>query len=316
MIRPTAAALAAALLAAPAAALEPLTTPEDLLAMLERDDLAILDIRSRLEVDPEVKGLPDRLNFAKGHIPGAVHADYTTAGWRAERERIEGMLPDPEAVQALARRLGVDAGDTVVIYTGGTSPQAIDIGAATRVYWTFKALGHDAVTILDGGFDAWTAAGLPVSTEAIAPQPGDFTADLRPDMIVDGAQVELAIRDGVPLIDARPEAQFRGTEQSGAAKNPGTIETATNVPAMSVLGEGGVGFASAEDLRARFSAAGVPEEGEAYAFCNTGHWASVTWFAASELMGRDVKLYDGSIYDWTQVRDGRTVIGRLPGEDG
>jgi thiosulfate/3-mercaptopyruvate sulfurtransferase len=307
---------ALALVAAPVFAAGPLTTPEELNAMLGDENLAILDVRSMAEVDTEkFKTLPDHRDYAKGHIPGAVDANYQVSGWRDQMGRIQAMLPDPETMEGIIQALGVDNDDTVVIYTGGTSPKAIDLGSATRVYWTFKALGHDDVTILDGGFDGWVDAGYALSTEAVTPEKGDFEADLQIDMLVDGAMVELAARNGIELIDGRPTNQFLGQAQSGSAKNPGTIPGATSVASPDLVAEGGRHFKSVDELEAMFTKAGIEDGEEGYAFCNTGHFASVAWFAGSELLGRDVKLYDGSMYDWTFVRDGATVIGKLPEEE-
>lgn len=312
----TTAAVAIAALSATAATAAPLTTPEELNAMLADGDLAIIDIRSRVELDAKVKELPAELDYAQGHIPGAVKADYRSAGWRGSVGQEKYVLPQPAAIQALIRGLGVDAEDTVVIVAGGTSPKALDLGAATRVYWTFKALGHEDVTILDGGYDAWVAAGLPVSTEAVAPEPGNFTADPQAAMLKTGANVELAIQDAVEVIDARPTAQFTGQAKPGSSKNPGTIPTAMSVPAGSVVAADGKGFADREKLAAMFDAAGLTEGEEGIAFCNTGHYATVTWFAASEILGRDVEVYDGSMFDWTFLRNGPTVVGTVPGTDG
>lgn len=315
-LKTTVAVAALAAFAAPAFAAGPLTSPEELKAMLGDENVAVLDIRSRVEVDAKVKETPANRDFAQGHIPGAVHSDYTKAGWRGEVAQVKAVLPDPAQLEAMIRDLGIDNGDTVVIVAGGASPKALDLGAATRVYWTFKALGHDAVTILDGGHDAWVAAGYEVTTEAATPQKGDFEAELQADMIVDGAMVELAQKNAIELIDARPTNQFLGQAQSSWAKNPGTIETSVNIAAPAVLAEGGKGFRSVDELKAMAAAAGIEPGEESYAFCNTGHHATVTWFAMSELLGQDVKVYDGSIYDWTYVRDGRTVIGTLPEQDG
>jgi thiosulfate/3-mercaptopyruvate sulfurtransferase len=73
-----------------------------------------------------------------------------------------------------------------------------------------------------------------------------------------------------------------------------------------------MGFKSTDDLMALFTKVGVEPGEEIYSFCYTGHQASVVWFVASELLGMDIKLYDGSMYDWTQVYKGPTVIGKNP----
>lgn len=303
--------LATAFLATPAMALDPLSTPEDLMAM-DATKVAIIDIRSPIGADMK-KGLPESRDFSKGHIPGAVHAHYGTFGWRADMGENKAVLPAPDQLEAKIRKLGVDKDDTVVIVSAGDGKnRALEIGSATRVYWTFKALGHDAVTILDGGYSGWVAGGHDVSTDAVSPESGNFTADLQTDMLISGAMVEIAQSSPVQLMDSRPVAQFTAQSQSGFAKNPGTIQTSFNVVAASLVPKEGSYFMDADSMRSDFEKAGFVTGAPAYSFCNSGHWASVTWFAASELMGEDVELYDGSMHDWTYVRNMRTVVGKLP----
>ena len=122
---------------------EPLVDAGWVAANIGKDDVVVLDIR------PEPKEV-SAAGFEDGHIPGAVHADYSTAGWRVERDGTVGMLPDTGDLEALIGGLGIDNDDHVVIVHPGESSS--DFGSATRVYWTFKVLGHDDVSILDGGY--------------------------------------------------------------------------------------------------------------------------------------------------------------------
>lgn len=296
---------ALALFAAPAFAADPLIAPADLQGMLGNENVVVIDVRSDLESATNE-------DYGKGHIPGAVYANYKSAGWRGDRGPIHYMLPEEDVIEALIQSLGVDNDDQVVIYGAGVSPKALDLGATTRVFWTFKALGHDNVSILDGGWNAWTQAGYDVSADAVTPEKGDFTANFNPAYFATGDMVAAAIENDVELVDSRPAAQFMADAQPGYARNPGTIATAVNVPAPSVVGEGGVGFKPLDQIEAQLAKVGIADGESVYSFCNTGHHASVVWFAATQLLGKDFALYDGSIYDWTQVRMGPTVIGKNP----
>ena len=114
----------------------------------KRDDEKVVVIDLRNEID---KGGFEE--FVKGHIPGSIHSDYLKAGWRVERDGVVGLLPEAEQFQSLARRLGVSDNTHVVLVPAGVSSS--DFGSAARAYWTFKVFGHDAVSILDGGFAEW-----------------------------------------------------------------------------------------------------------------------------------------------------------------
>jgi len=136
-------AVATALAAqAASASVPPLVDTDWLADRLQDDNLAIVDVRSPIDNGDEVA-------FSDGHVPGAADAGYADTAWRAERDGVIGQLPPIESLEGLIGTLGVDNADTVVVVPAGTGPT--DFGSAARVYWTFKALGHDAVTILNGG---------------------------------------------------------------------------------------------------------------------------------------------------------------------
>lgn len=132
----------------------PLVDSAWLKANLGKASLRIVDVRT----DADGGGAE---GFAKGHVPGAVMADYGKAGWRATINGVAGQLPPTSDVERLIGSLGITNGDHVVVVPAGQN--STDFGNATRVYWTFKVMGHDAVSILDGGWRGWTAdAGNPV----------------------------------------------------------------------------------------------------------------------------------------------------------
>jgi len=181
------------------------------------------------------------------------------------------------------------------------------MGIGTRVYWTFKVLGHDEVSILNGGFAAYTAEkkdGNPVNPldkGAAAPTAKTFTANLRQDMLVTMDEVKKAKESGIILVDARTADQYLGINRHGKSTASGTIPGAINLPQTWATENGGGKFRSADAMRKLYAAAGVDPSAPQIAFCNTGHWASMDWFVSSELLGnKSAKMYDGSMTQWTQ----------------
>ena len=165
-------------------------------ANLGRPNIVLLDVRSPRPAGP--------------FIPEAVHSDYAKDGWRATINGLPGFLPPAPALEALIGGLGIGNDDHVVIVSSGEN--APDMGNATRVYWTFKVLGHDAVSVLDGGMAAWTAD--PANAVALEPavRPAKiFTAAPRPQLRATLTEVEGAVRAGdTPLVDSRSAEQFAG----------------------------------------------------------------------------------------------------------
>ncbi len=108
---------------------------------------------------------------------------------------------------------------------------ATDFGSAARVYWTLKVAGHEAVSILDGGFAAWTAQGYPVETGVNPPSPKIFTVTLNERLLAVDGEVEAVSRSGqgATLLDAGPAGFFAGKVKAPAAKAYGHIPGALNL---------------------------------------------------------------------------------------
>jgi thiosulfate/3-mercaptopyruvate sulfurtransferase len=274
----------------------PLVSTAWLAAHRADPDLVILDVRSALDGGGAEA-------FVRAHIPGAVHSDYDKAGWRVTRNGVPFMVPTVAELEKLIGELGIDEDNRVVVAPAGV--HVTDFGAAARVYWTLKLVGLKQVSILDGGFAAWTAAALPVEAGQQPPSPKIFTATIDRRLVATPAEVEHAQQAAsATLIDARSPALFSGREKPPAALAYGHIPGAINLDNAAFYDDKTNRLRPAAELAA--SAARVPK-GPAIAYCNTGHWAATDWFVLSELLGRtDTRIYDGSIIEWTS-NPGRPV---------
>lgn len=248
--------------------------------------LVVLDVRSAIDGGGAEA-------YAKAHIPGAVHSDYDKGGWRVTRNGVPFMLPNKAALEKLIGETGIDEDTHVVVVPAGVSATAF--GAAARVYWTLKVAGHPAVSILDGGFAAWQAAAYPVESGRSAPSPRIFTAQLDERLLAEVEAVERNER--ATLVDARPASYFAGKEKAPAAKAYGHIPGAINLDSATFYDP--VTNRLRPKAQLEKIAASLPA-GPVVAYCNTGHWAATDWFVLSVVLGRpDVRLYDGSMVEWT-----------------
>ena len=272
--------------AAAAEAVEPLVAAQWLNDHRSDPAIVVLDVRSAIDGGGAEA-------YAKAHIPGAVHSDYDKAGWRVTRNGVPFMLPARAALEKLIGETGIDEDSHVIVVPAGVS--ATDFGAAARVYWTLKVAGHPAVSILDGGFAAWQAASYPVESGKSAPTPTIFSAKLDERLL---AEVEAVERNTeATLVDARPASYFEGKEKAPAAKAYGHIPGAVNLDSASFYDPATNRLRPKAQL-ARIAASLPP--GPVVAYCNTGHWAATDWFVLSAVLGRpDVRLYDGSMVEWT-----------------
>lgn len=279
-------------LARPAGAADPLVSVDWVKANLEKPGIVYIDFAPPAD-------------YLRGHIPGAVNSNYAKDGWREERasDKVPDMLPVKlDGLGEMIGKLGIDNGTHVVLVPAGMS--STDMGVGTRVYWTFKVLGHDNVSLLDGGMAAWTKDKKnPLQTGAPRIEPKTFKIAVRKDMIVTMDDVKKAKAAGVLLVDNRPEDQYVGINRHPKATQSGTIEGAKNLPNGWLTVNGMGEFRDRSQLDQLYKVASVPTSGDQINFCNTGHWASVGWFVSSEIMGnKQAKVYDGSMVEYTMLK--------------
>ena len=285
--------LTASLMASAAYAAEPLVDNAWLKSNLNDENLVIVDVRSKID-----KSTID--TYKASHIPGAVYSNYLEDGWRTkDANGTPGQLPEPAQLEALFEKLGISNTSHVIIIPAGKT--ALDMGSATRAYWTLKVSGHDEVSILDGGFAGWAAdASNPVETGVNQPKPGEFTVTLRSELIASKEDVKAATQNKISLVDNRPTNQFSGSKKHKLSARFGTIPGAVNIPEGTLTENGGGSFRNANVLKSLYGATGTDVNKDEINFCNTGHWASLGWFVSHELVGnKKAKLYDGSMVEWT-----------------
>ena len=275
----------------------PLVSASWLLEHLADGELLVVDTRFAL-------GKPDagRTAFEAGHLPGAVFADLErdlTAPVRADRDGGRHPIPPVEHLEALFSRLGVSRQHHVVAYD---DPSAGTGFYAAHLWWLLRYLGHDNVSVLDGGLPAWLAAGGELETAVRTPQPTTFRSTVRPEMIVEAAGVS-ARPGSTGLVDSRAPERYRG-EVEPLDWKAGHIPGAININWSDGLQEGR--WTPAEEQQDRFPAADAT-----IVYCGSGVSAAAN-LLAMELAGvENVKLYPGSWSDW--ISDpGRPIETSLP----
>lgn len=262
-------------------------------------------VKNRLE-DSSVVLIDLRVaeDYVDGHIPGAVNATYGKFGWREEVDGIIGQLPPLETINEKIGSLGIDSSKHVVVIPYGDNSS--DVGSATRVYWTFKVLGHDNVSLLDGGQKSWR--GQPryelESGEGPSIVPASFSGSVDQKLLIDTEQLVAKVESGAVLpIDARPDSQWYGDEKHPKARISGAIPNAQRLPQADLVDPTtGKFYTTGAILEVAEGYGWEPDGSKALvSYCNTGHWASLAWFALSEIANvPNVALYDGSMVAWTQ----------------
>lgn len=253
---------------------------------LDRPDTIVVDCRFQLTA-------PDlgRQQYLESHLPGAYYLDLDR-DLSAPIERHGGRhpLPNPDILAEKLASLGVISGESHVIAYDDSR-----FAFASRLWWLLRYLGHDRVSLLDGGWKGWLAAGYPVSAEPAAPAPGRFIPAPRPEWTVSIGDVKN--RPAPPasvLIDSREGDRYRG-EREPIDPIAGHIEGAVNYPWVEVTDERG--FIWPADFHQRRWRE-IGRDGGAIVYCGSGVTACVNLLSLA-LAGYDnVKLYAGGWSDW------------------
>ena len=255
-----------------------LVTPAWLAEHLKDPDVVVLNISSSIR--------PYKL----GHVPGARFLWYNS--YSSATQELSAELVPPDRLDTLLEGLGI-SNNTHIILCGVQG----NVSFVARAYVTLEYLGLAGHTsILDGGFEAWKAAGNPVSKETPTFKRGSLKLNLKPDAVITADFVKSHLNtDGVSILDARAPNFYNGI--GGGFPRPGRIPGAKNVY-FSTLYDSTDRFLPLDSLRAKFAAAGIKPDDEVITYCHVGQTASSAYVAA-KLLGHRVHLYDGSFEDWS-----------------
>ena len=251
--------------------------------------------------DPAVRHIEsneDTLLYAAGHIPGAVHVDWTSD----LNDQIRRDYITREGFEGLMSRIGATPETTVVFYGDKNN------WWACYAFWVFQLFGHKNARVMDGGRVKWEKEGRPLTREVPSYPRTQYTASDRSD------KAERAFRDDVlahmqakgQLVDVRSPEEYAGTRMhmpdypNEGALRGGHIPGARSIPwARAINPEDGT-FKTAAELRKIYvDEKGLTPDEPTVTYCRIGERSSHTWFALKYLLGfPDVRNYDGSWTEW------------------
>jgi thiosulfate/3-mercaptopyruvate sulfurtransferase len=258
-------------------------SPQDLAPLLEADAASrplLLDLRP-----PEA--------YAAGHIPSAIHLDL----WG-----VSLIDTDPAPLNAFMWMIehvlavhGVEASTPVVVYDEQSGVRA------ARAFWFLEYFGHPSVRLLDGGFNAWAASGLPVTRDASPPPKSEWTGGRDERTLATWKNVKNAIgsRDAV-IVDTRTDAEHEGSLVR--ARRGGAVPGAVHIEWTRNLAESGE-FKPASDLKKMYTDAGVTPDREVITYCQGGYRAANSYLALRLLGYPRVRMYIGSWKEWGDRED-------------
>ncbi|MCK6545959.1 sulfurtransferase [Myxococcota bacterium] len=280
---------------------------------------------SRADVDAPVVvhvgwGGPERA-YDLGHIPGAIHVDtdLVEADERCIPRRFWRLLPGPELVGVLGQ-LGITERSSVVVYGAQTA-------AAARFAWALGYAGVREIGLLDGGLDAWIAAGGAVERVRRALAPQDFGAPTiaRPELVITHDEVRARLDDpSLVLADVRAWDEYVGARTGysyvhARGRLPGARYAwgGPDVHTLEHYHEPDGTLRDPEVIRALWAKSGITPDREVAFYCGTGWRASVAFLFACWLGYERPRLFDGGWLAWTEGRsDPNDPIERGAPDDG
>jgi thiosulfate/3-mercaptopyruvate sulfurtransferase len=246
-----------------------------------------------LDVKPQLLDLRPPEAYAAGHIPSAIHIDL----WG-----VSLIDTDPAPLKAFMWMIehvlavhGVDASTPVVVYDEHSGVRA------ARAFWFLEYFGHPSVRLLDGGFNAWVAAGLPVTQEVAPPPKSEWTGGRNERTLATWKDVKNAIgsKDAV-IVDTRTDAEHEGSMVR--ARRGGAVPGAVHIEWTRNLGESGE-FKPASELKTMYTDAGVTPDREVITYCQGGYRAANSYLALRLLGYPRVRMYIGSWKEWGDRED-------------
>ena len=232
-------------------------------------------------------GRDAKAEFTERHIAGARFFEIDEIA--DKNTDLPHMLPPADEFAAKVGALGIGDDDLVVVYdTIGTT-------GAARIWWTFRAMGHTRVSVLDGGMPKWLAEGRAITADVATVTPKKRSAR-RHAALVRSREDMLANIDSKAeqVVDARSAGRFNASEpEPRAGMRGGHIPNSMNVPFPAVIREDRT-FKTQDEIRAIFAGAGVNLEAPITTTCGSGVTASTLALALFQAGVEDVAVYDGS----------------------
>jgi thiosulfate/3-mercaptopyruvate sulfurtransferase len=245
-----------------------------------------------------VESNEDTLLYASGHVPGAVHVD-----WTADlNDQIRREYIDNKRFDALMSRIGATPKTTVVFYGDKNN------WWACYAFWVFQLFGHSNARIMDGGRLKWTKEGRAVSKDVPSYPATKYRSKPRADKAVRAFRPEVLahLKAKGQLVDVRSPEEYAGTRMhmpdypNEGALRGGHIPTAKSIPWAKAINPDDGTFRPADELKKLYAIDNkLKADKPTIAYCRIGERSSHTWFALKYLLGfKNVRNYDGSWTEW------------------
>ncbi len=234
------------------------------------------------------------------HIKCSQYTNFYKGKWRVNKKNVPMYLPEPEFLINILKKMGISNADHVILYPKKNT-DIYAMAETAAIYFTFKYLGHEKISILDGGypnfkkkFDLFIEEG-----EFKVKASSSYKAQIERSILANSNDIIESRKNNYQLVDAREKDFYLGINRLKGFGKFGTIESSINIPSKWFLEGRGLSFNNLNLFKKIFNYSEVDSNKNLIFFCYSGLESSINWFVSYELMkNRNSKLYEGSLFDW------------------
>lgn len=270
---------------------------------IDEEDLMILDVQ------------PNVHDYIMGHLPGAIYLNEGLL--RSAQDRLPSMYVQPEALQPVLSRAGINPNRPVVVYSAAGQFSKCTAGFGDGLEQTMMAyslirFGHNNVYILDGGLEKWKSEGRELTKVFPSWKPSNFEVLVHKEYFIEYEEFKRRKdQEDVILFDARP---FEVYKEGGLWIKNGHIPGANSLPWRTLMTKDNARLMkSDEELQELVGKFDITPEKTLIIYCGTGREATNEFLFFKFYLGHErVRIYEGSFTEWSSHPENQTVTGDKP----
>ena len=234
------------------------------------------------------------------HIKCSQYTNFYKGGWRVNKKDVPMHLPETKFLISILKKMGISNADHVILYPKKNT-DIYSLAETAAIYFTLKYLGHEKISILDGGypefkkkFDLFIEEG-----EFKVKASSSYKVQIERSILANSNDIIESRKNNYQLVDAREKDFYLGINKLKEFSKFGTIESSINIPSKWFLEGRGLSFNNFKLFKKIYDYLEIELDKNLIFFCYSGLESSINWFVSYELMkNKNSKLYEGSLFDW------------------